>query len=73
MGMYKWHHVTRGILGFAIGSPVGIRQGNTQKSQKMRSRQIWLQITSTLKTAYKKVSNGQYTRIKAYQAQKINA
>ena len=38
MGMYKWHHVTRGILGFAIGSPVGTRQGNTQKSQKMRSR-----------------------------------
>jgi len=36
--MYKRHYVTRGILGFAIGSPVGIRQGNAQQSHEMRSR-----------------------------------
>jgi hypothetical protein len=29
--MYERHYVTRGILGFAIGLPVGTRQGNAQE------------------------------------------
>jgi hypothetical protein len=44
--MYERHHVTRGILGFVIGSPAGILQGNAQQSHEMQSGPTyWLQGT----------------------------
>jgi len=73
--MYERHYVTRGILGFAIGSPVGTRQGNVQQSQEMRSRPTyWLQgkLTS-LSNNLNKGSSQAANSHDAYQVWKIMA